>query len=252
MKNKNLSLKERLKNKEFLIGTWCLLPSPDVANILAKSGLDFLLIDFEHGPADFITASRMIMAAEAEGAEAIIRVSSNNEAEILKALEIGASGIIVPHIETPADRKKALSFIKYPPLGQRGFSPYARSGGYALQENHTDRANKKIISGIIIESIEAVNNLDAIIDDPELDVVYIGAYDLSVSLGIPGKVNDEKIIKIITDCAGKINAAGKTAAGLFNTKEDMKFFKSIGINLACYSVDSAIIYKSFQVITKKV
>ena len=252
MKNNKQPIKERIKNGEFLIGTWCILPSEHVVNVLAKAGLDFVLIDMEHGSADFQCASRMVMAAEVEGCEAIIRVSSNSEAEILKALDIGASGVIVPHIETVMDREKAISYIKYPPKGIRGFSPYARAGGYSNKKDYTSIENDRVMSGIIVEGLDGIENIDKIIDDPELDIVYLGAYDLSVALGIPGDVRNEKIVKIIEDCAKKIIAKGKVAAGLFNTEEDLIFFKKAGVNLACYGVDTSVLYKAFNEMARKV
>lgn len=249
--NNGQTLKDRAKNGELLIGTWCILPSEQVISVLAKAGLDFVLIDMEHGAADFPSVARMIMAAEADGCEAIVRVSSNNESEILKALDLGASGIIVPHIESAADRKKALAFMKYPPQGIRGFSPYTRAGGYCMRPGQTAAANDKIMTGIIIESRLAVANLEEIINDPDLDIVYLGAYDLSVDLGIPGEVRNEKILKILEECARKITASGKIASGLFNSEDDLNFFKSAGIKLACYGVDTSILFQGFNLMVQK-
>lgn len=252
MKNKTQSLKEKVKNNQFLMGTWCILPSEDVVNVLAKAGLDFVLIDMEHGVADFQNVSRMIMAAEVEGCGVMVRVASNSEEEILKALDAGASGVIVPHIETAADCERAMANIKYPPQGNRGFSPYTRAGGYCVSKDYTVLANERVLSGIIIESPEAVANIDKIMADPRLDIVYLGVYDLSVALGIPGEVRHEKIIKIIEECTAKIIAQGKMPAGLFNSEEDLNFFKKTGINFACYGVDTAVLYKSFNDMVQKI
>ena len=126
-----MNIKDRIRNGNVVYGTWCLLPSPEVINVLAKAGLDFVLIDMEHGPMDYALAQKMIMAAESEGCEAIIRVAKNDESDVLRALDIGASGVIVPHIESVSDRERAISYMKYPPLGIRGFSPYTRAGGFS-------------------------------------------------------------------------------------------------------------------------
>jgi len=124
MNKKLISLKDKLKNGEFTIGTWCIIPSEHVVNILAKAGLDFVLIDMEHGTANLECVYKMVLAANAEGVDALVRVSSNDESEILKVLDVGAAGVIIPHIETVNDCKQALSFTKFPPMGQRGYSPY--------------------------------------------------------------------------------------------------------------------------------
>lgn len=251
MKNTENSLKNKLKNGKFTVGTWSIIPSEHVVNILAKAGLDFVLIDMEHGTASYECVFRMVLAAEAEGAEALVRVSSNNESEILKALDTGASGVIVPHIETVDDCRKALSHMKFPPRGNRGYTPYVRAGGYAITPNFTSTENDRILSGIIIENREGINNLDEILSEKDLDIVYIGVYDISVDLGIAGDVKNEKIVEILKNCAQKIIAKGKIPAGLFSTEEEMELFKKMGINLACYKVDTSVLYKNFNDVVNK-
>lgn len=237
-----MKLKDKLKNGDFVIGTWCILPNPQVVNVLAKSGLDFVLIDMEHGPCNFETAQNMVEAAESANCEAIIRVSDNDELNILRALDIGASGVIVPHIESVIDREKAISYIKYPPIGIRGFSPYTKTGEYHSRPGHTKLENDKTLSGIIIEGMSGFNDFEKIMDDHSLDLIYLGAYDLSVALGIPGDVNNPKIKEIQKECARKAKRKGKVTGGLFHSKEDFDYFKKIGTQFLCYKVDTNIIY----------
>lgn len=237
-----MSLKDKLKKGEFVIGTWCILPSPQVINVLAKSGLDFVLIDMEHGPSGFETAQSMIEAAESEGCEAIIRVPNNDETNVLRALDIGASGVIVPHIESVVDREQAMSYIKYPPVGIRGFSPYTKTGSYHSRPDHTKLENDKTLAGIIVEGMSGINDFDKIIDDPNLDLIYLGAYDLSVALGIPGEVNHPKIKEIQKEYTKKAREKNKAVGGLFHSKDDLSYFKEIGVQFLCYKVDTNIIY----------
>ena len=139
-------IKQQMKAGKFVLGTWCVLPSASVINVIAKAGLDFVIIDMEHGPMDYKIAQEMIMAAESEGCEAIIRVPRNDESDILRALDIGASGIIVPHIENIADRKNAVSHSKFSPVGNRGFNPYVRAGQYhGVTGAYFDEQNKRIL-----------------------------------------------------------------------------------------------------------
>ena len=251
MKNIAKTLKARLRSGENILGTWCLLPSAAVVNVIAKAGLDFILIDQEHGAISPETALGMVMAAQSEGAAAVIRVSSSNESEITKALDIGANGVIVPHIETADDCKSAMSLIKYPPSGVRGFSPYVRSGGYRWQKGYTAEENKRILSGIIIEGQAGIGGIDSIIDDPDVDLVYIGAYDISAALGIPGQVSDPKVMKILKDCVKKIRAKKKAAGALFHSEQELKLFKSIGVQFLCYRVDSDVLYSVFNSVQNK-
>jgi 4-hydroxy-2-oxoheptanedioate aldolase len=237
-----MNLKEKLKKGQSVIGTWCILPSPQLVNVLAKAGLDFILIDMEHAPTGFETAQLMIEAAESEGCEAIIRVPNNDEIGVLRALDIGASGVIVPHIESVIDRENAMSYIKYPPVGIRGFSPYTKTGHYHSRPEHTKIENDKTLSGIIVEGMSGIKDYEKIIDDPALDLVYLGAYDLSVALGIPGDVNNPKIKEMQKFCTEKAREKNKAAGGIFHSETDLAYFKKIGVQFLCYKVDTSIIY----------
>lgn len=240
------NLKERLADGESILGTWCLLPSEAAANVIARSGVDFILVDMEHGPIDYSCAFRMTIAANAEGAGVIARVSSNNESEILKVLDIGVDGVIIPHIESAEERRKAVSFIKYPPHGIRGFSPYVRAGGYTPGNDYTNIQNKRTLTGIIIEGTDGIAGIDSIIDDPLVDLIYLGAYDISVALGIPGDVHNPKVIKVLTSCAKKIHSRKKVSGALFHSSQELEFFKSIGVQFLCYRVDADVLFSGFR------
>lgn len=236
-------LKKSLKNGEFVLGTWCDLPSPAVVNVLAKAKLDFVIIDMEHGPMDYEIAQGMVMAAECEGAEALVRVPRLDESDILRALDIGASGIIVPHIESVEDRRKVVAYSKFPPLGKRGFNPYVRSGGYCkANREYFSSQNERTILGLILEGVGALKNLEAIIDDPQIDLVYIGTYDLSAALGVAGDTGCPKVLKELEKATAKIIKAKKSAGCMIHNFSDLEKFKELGIQFITYKVDSAIIY----------
>jgi len=172
--------------------------------------------------------------------------TNNDEGNVLKALDIGASGVIIPHIESIIDRKKAMSYIKYPPFGIRGFSPYTKTGEYHLRPDHTVLENEKTFSGIIIEGVTGIRHYDKIIDDPRLDLVYLGAYDLSVALGIPGDVGNPKIKEMQKLYTAKARKKNKCSGGLFHTKKDLDYFKDIGVQFLCYKVDTNILYDDIK------
>lgn len=235
-------LKEELKKGSAVIGTWCDIPSPAVVNILARAGLDFVIIDMEHGPMDFKTAQEMAFAAEAEGSYALIRVPKLDESDILRSLDCGVSGVIIPHIESIKDRQDAVRFCKYPPDGVRGYNPYVRSGSYKKQSvDFCSKQNKDVIIGIILEGKAALDDLESIIDDQSIDIVYIGTYDLSVAMGLGGDVNHPDVIKKLEDAVKKIIKAGKTAGCMINDAAGLKRLKELGIKFICYKVDTAII-----------
>ncbi len=236
-----MSIKEKLKNKEQMFGTWCIIPSIEVVNVLCKSGLDFVLVDFEHSPVGFETAQKMVMAAHAEGKYAISRVGKLEEVEILRSLDIASDGIIIPHIESKEDIDKCLEYIKYYPEGSRGYSPYTRAGGYCVCKNYTLNANKNILFGIIIESKKGIDNLDEILSNPKLDLVYLGAYDISISLGYPGQINHPCVVEVLDKCIEKIKKAGKIIGAMYHSKDDYEKFNKQGVDFLVYKVDTLII-----------
>lgn len=247
----NISLKEKLKKGEFAIGTWCEIPSPEVINILAKAGLDFVIIDMEHGSMDFTTASRMIMAAEVEGCSPIIRVSRNDESDILRALEIAPEGIIVPHVESVEDRISAINYLKFWPVGGRSLNPYTRAGGYAVTSDFTKKQNKNILSCLIIEGEKGILDIEKIIDDEEIDIVYLGTYDISMALGVPGDTKNIKVVKTLEKLVKTIQNKKKFAGCLFHTEQELNSFKKMGIQFLCYKVDTGVIFDTFNKIVSK-
>lgn len=244
-----MTLKEKLYKGMSVIGTWCELPSPEVINVLAKAGLDFVIIDMEHGSMDFKTASHMIFAAESDNCSPIIRVSRNDESDILRSLEIAPKGIIVPHIESVEDRKKAISHIKFSPLGMRSLNPYTRAGSYQSSKDFTKKQNEDILSIIIIEGKKGISQLEKIIDDKSVDIIYVGAYDLSIALGIPGDTKNKMIVEMLKDIVKKAKKKNKIVGYMFHDQDEYLFLKQLGVQFLCYRVDTAVILDAFKKIT---
>lgn len=248
--SKGISLKEKLKKGKFVFGTWCEIPSPELINVLGKAGLDFVIIDMEHGPMSFTDCSRMVVAAEVEGCSPIVRVSRNDESDILRALEVAPQGIIVPHIETVEDRESAVKYIKFWPFGSRSLNPYTRAGGYQVIPGFTKSQNKNLLTCLIIEGENGIANIEMIIDSPDVDAIYIGTYDISMSLGIPGDTKNPKVLKILEKLVKMIIKKKKFAGTLFHDEGELKYLKKIGVQLLCYKVDTGVIFDVFNRITK--
>ncbi len=257
MKKENL-LKKRLKNGEVVIGCWCVVPSSPLANVIASSGLDFIIIDMEHGPHSFETAAEMIKSSQAEGCSPLVRVASNSEYMILRALDIASDGVIVPHIESADDVLKAVSYSKYFPDGERGFSPFTRAGGYSADtvSQHSKVQNDRTLVALILEGKKGIDSLDEIlkIDDvsKKIDLIYIGAYDLSQALGMPGKVDDPRVREALMACIAKIKAKGIAAGGyVAKNKQDMEWMVKAGMQFITILPDCAVIYRAFEKYAKE-
>lgn len=170
-----------------LIGSWITLNHPSVAEIMADAGFDWLCVDMEHSVTDYAEAQQLILAIQSKGLKAFVRVGENNTRIIKRVLDAGADGIIVPSVNSAAEAKKAVDAVKYPPLGKRGVGlSRAQSYGFGFEDYRDHKAsNIKLI--VQIEHINAINELDAIISTEGVDGTFIGPYDLSGSMGMPGQ-----------------------------------------------------------------
>ena len=242
----NNILKEKLKNGEVVFGTWMVVSSPTLVEIFGLAGMDFVVIDHEHGSFTYETSENMIRAAENSGCSPLIRVPTNSASDILRSLEIGAHGIMVPQIENYNQADYAIKSMKYAPIGDRGVSAFTRSSDYygINIKKRTEKLNDSTLSMLLIESVEAINNLDSILECNNIDVIYIGTYDLSQSLGIVDDVNNNKIISIIEDSVAKIRKSGVAAGILAQSLDDAKRWIDIGVQFVPYIADCGIIYES--------
>jgi 2-keto-3-deoxy-L-rhamnonate aldolase RhmA len=214
-------------------------------DLFSMAGLDFVVIDMEHGPIDFTRASEMVLSCK-ERCAPLVRVPKNKEEYIQQALDMGAEGVIIPHVRTVEHRKKAVSFMKYMPKGERGYSPYTKGGGYRPRVTTMEEQNEKATCILLIEHEEGVRDIEEIVADDNVDGVYIGVYDLSVSMGIPGEVSGERMKKVITDVAKKMKKSGKFIALMVHTPEEYHTYRDLGAQMIFYKVDCAIVADAIQ------
>ena len=172
------------------IGSWITLNHPSIAEIMADAGFDWLCIDMEHSVTDYFEAQQLMVAIQSKGIKAFVRVGENNPRIIKRVLDAGADGIIVPSVNSKADAIKAVNAVKYPPLGTRGVG-LARAQNYGFDfEEYRDVKSKEIKLIAQIEHINAINELEEIIQTEGIDGTFIGPYDLSGSMGKPGQYDD--------------------------------------------------------------
>jgi len=201
-------LKNKIRNKEFFFGSSVNLTDPTVVEIFCEAGFEFIWIEMEHSSIDKNIAQTLIMAAKATGTPVFVRVSDNNPAIAKPVLEMGIDGIIFPLVKTVEDAQLAVKSCKYPPEGIRGFGP-RRSIKYGLMDkfDYIKNADSSIWVILMIEHIDAVNNLDEILKTPGIDSLIIGPHDLSGSVGILGQVEDEKVIDLAKTVIKKAKSA---------------------------------------------
>jgi 4-hydroxy-2-oxoheptanedioate aldolase len=241
-------LKEKLKAGKPVIGTWNILPSIMAVDIIASTGIDFIIVDNEHGTVGFENALSLISACESRGVSPVYRPPGVYEPDILKALDLGFHAIQVPNITIAEQLKSVLHYSKFPPIGNRGFSPFIRAAGYTHLNSglHTSTANENVLTAINIEGTDAVNNIDAFLEVEGLDIIFIGAFDLSKALGIPGQVEDPKINELLKSLTVKIRNAGKHAGTISTSNDKMKYFLDIGIDYIVHLVDCEMLRASYN------
>jgi 2-keto-3-deoxy-L-rhamnonate aldolase RhmA len=180
-------------SSKILLGSWITLNHISVAEIMADAGFDWLCVDMEHSVTDYAEAQQLIMAIQSKGLMAFVRVGENNARIIKRVLDAGADGIIVPSVNSAEEAKKAVEAVKYPPLGKRGVGlARAQSYGFGF-EDYRDKKSNEIKLIVQIEHINAIKELDAIISTQGVDGTFIGPYDLSGSMGKPGKWDDQDV-----------------------------------------------------------
>ena len=186
------SFHQRLKDHKALVGTIVSLASPEVAEVLSAAGFDWLFIDAEHSPLDALTIQRILMGAGST--PCLVRLARGDEVSIKKALDVGAAGIIAPLVNSAEQAVQVVRHAKYAPLGTRGVGVGRAHGyGFAFQE-YVSSANDETVVVVQAEHIDAVNNMEAIVQVPGVDAVLVGPYDLSASLGRLGEVTHPDVV----------------------------------------------------------
>ncbi len=236
------SLKRKLERGDTVLGPFVNCSYPAYIEIIGLAGFDFAIIDTEHGPLSIQTAEDLCRSAQGADTCPIVRVRANEPSLIQRALDIGSGGVQVPQIETRADADRVVRSAKYAPLGQRGLSYYTRAGDYVVSgiEGTTDRLNDEQMVIIHVEGVRGLENLDTILEVPHIDVVFLGPYDLSQSFGIPGQVNDRRVISGMEEAARKIRAAGKWAGTFAGDAATAKRWIETGVQYISLGVDVGI------------
>ena len=246
------NLKAKIKQGIPVLGTWNTIGSPMFSEILAFSGLDFLIIDFEHGPFQIDQVHDYVNRCEINSSTPIFRIPSNSDWMALQVLDQGGHGVMAPHIDDKDSAQLLVDSTKYHPLGKRGFTPFTKAGGFTNLHGdvYAEKANEFTLVSIIVESKESLENLDEILEVDEIDVVYFGAYDLSQALGVPGETRHTSVLREIEHGLRKVNDNGKYAGGFVaQSKDDIKWLLDMGMRFITYEVDSSIVYKAVNDVT---
>lgn len=234
------AIKPRMERGETVFGTWCMLPSSFVVDVIARTGVDFVVIDMEHGAMSLETAEDMVRAAQLQGCQPIIRVGDDQENTILHALETGCEAVMVPNVSTVGATQKIVQAARYAPLGKRGLSPYTRCHGYThvdLAESLQRHAEETLV-GILVEGKEGIENLSEIAKVPGIDLIYLGMYDISQSVGLSGQLEHPEVLAQLERCLKLIQDGGKLPGTFARDLPACRLFRDLGFRFVAYVADS--------------
>lgn len=244
-------LKEKLRSRQTQIGTFVKLADPTALEVLGLAGMDFAIIDTEHAPCDQMLLLDMIRAADSVGLPTIVRVPEGEEPHILKALDVGASGVQIPGLSTVEEIREAVSFTKYAPRGVRGLSFAQRSAGYGTKEKfqYMQDSNDGLINVVHIENKDAAARVEELCALEDIDVLFIGPMDISQSLGHPGDPGHEDVQKVVHKVIDVCNSKGKSFGIFVGTPEAAQKYMALGASYIALASDLAFMRKGYQAMT---
>ncbi len=227
----------KLAAGETVAGLIVPVAAPVLVDLAGLVGFDYVLIDTEHGHLGFEAAEHLVRAAEAAGITPLARVASNAPSDILRMLDIGAQGVMIPQVTTGAEAEAAVQSAKYHPRGKRGLAG-SRAADYGLRESQKasiQRANAETMVLALIEDVVAVANLDAIMGVDGIDVLFIGAADLAQSMGHPGRADHADVRAAIDRIIDQGIAAGRVVGINAATSAAVKVYAERGVRFFALS-----------------
>ncbi len=236
------TLKDRLRAGEHVLGTFLNLGSPLSTEICSTAGLDWLLLDLEHGAGAEAQLLAHLQAAGNGGGSLIVRVEQNERARFARPLDLGAVGVMVPRVDTAEQAALAVSYMRYPPAGTRGVAVMtraARFGTAGYEPIHM--AAERLVGVIQIESERAVENADEIAAIDGVDVLFVGPSDLTFSMGLPGVTSDPRFQEALVTVSSAASRHGKAAGILLRNAQDVDRHVALGFTFIGLSSDSGLL-----------
>ena len=230
------SFRARLRDGEVVRGVFHEIPSAVAAQATAAAGADFVVIDREHGPIGREAMHAMIAAAAGAGAAALVRVGSVDEDAAKVALDAGADGVLFPLIRTRSDSERAVASVRYPPQGTRGWGPFVASARFGVPlGEHLARDESACI--VLLETVEAVENADAILSVDGIDVAFVAPFDLSTALGVHGRFDAPELVEAIETLEAAARRAGVPLGGAALTEEATRALVQRGHTFLVQGID---------------
>ena len=236
------SLRKKLIKKELSIGSWIQIADASVAEIIGQMGFDWVAIDMEHGAINISQLPNIFRALELGNTLPLVRIAQMEEKDCKQALDAGAAGLIIPMVNDEESLSNIIDYCKWPPAGKRGIS-FSRANLFGFKFDAYEKEAQAPLIVAMIESIEAVNNLETILTVKGLDAIFIGPYDLSASMGITGKFSDNRFKKT-TNKILSLSKKYNIPAGIHVVEPEKKEVNNVikqGYQFIACAIDSVMI-----------
>jgi len=240
------SLKKKLDLAPFVVGTFLEIPSPQLIELLGLAGFDFVVIDCEHGAIDLKDTAQLIRASLSTEISPLVRVPTCEPVAVRQPLDMGAVGIHVPQIGSAAMAQLAVRSAKFFPKGERGLQPFVRAASYHSYStsDYLNAANEDTAIVLHLEGTRGVSSIDEIFKVEGFDVAFLGPYDLSQSLGIPGQVKDPRILATMREMVQKAQPVGVRIGTYCDDVETALEYRELGVTYLTISIDAFIFLSS--------
>jgi 2-keto-3-deoxy-L-rhamnonate aldolase RhmA len=239
------TFRRRVLDGETVLGAFLNLGSPLAAELCGRAGLDWLIVDLEHGTATESELLALLTAIGGTPAAALVRPASGERLRIGRALDLGAHGIMVPRLERPDEAREVVSYLRFPPDGVRGLALLTRGAGFGEVSHGDVRTLNDALLGIVqVESPLAVEHAAEIAAIDGVDVLFVGPTDLSHSLGVPGRFDDPSYLGALETVVRATRSAGKAAGILLRTPADLPRHLELGFTFVGVGSDGAFVMDS--------
>ncbi|MCI9161914.1 MAG: aldolase [Lachnospiraceae bacterium] len=227
----------------YVIGPFMKTCDPAFVEAAGYAGMDFVILDMEHGPASVESLQNHIRAAQVAGVLPVVRVGSYGD--ISRVLDIGAGGVQVPQVSSAKEAEAVVREAKYFPQGERGVCRFVRAARYSALEKqeYFRRANQALVI-IQLEGQKALENLDEIMEVPGIDILFIGPYDLSQSLGVPGQTTHPAVVEQMQEIVERAKKKHILVGTFTDSEKTLKRWSDAGVQYLSYSVDTGIFYEA--------
>lgn len=251
-------LKDAIHEKGSAVGTFLSVSTPSMVEILGYTGMDFVVIDTEHGPYDTMPMSDLIRAAGSSGLSPVVRVADVTHKEIQRAVDNGAEGIIIPCLREINDFRKAVDLCKYAPVGSRGFIK-GRGSGFGNEEwakgsleAYMRSSNEKVLLLPQCETLEALENIEEIAAIEGIDGIFIGPFDLSISMGIPGQFDAPRFQEAVGRVLDACKKNGRLCMIYTSTAKEAKQYLKMGFDAVANSIDTIMFMNACKEMTEEI